>query len=236
MERDYLKNEILKLTKKAILSGLDYPREEGKHATLAKKYKDGIKAYYDKQIYELLSNPQSGLGMAWVNSGCPDMEGHADWITAYYPKMLKYIKPDELLNFVEEDLNDFFRMYYQYKFLKSESISANTKAKYDIPLSVVAKIYDLCCPAVIDCHPLVFCNAVYNPDTFCNIHGVKSTLMLFVNLVLKIRGLGTLWRKEVCNSMNWDEKECSKRSVQNDMSAQWCNELKKLSIAHQSRR
>lgn len=230
----------MKLVKKAICKGRDYPREEGKHATLAKRYKDGIKAYYDNQIYELLSNPETGIGGAWVISGCPDLTGHLDLIPAYYIRLHKDlfkedIKPDDLKT-IEGDLSDFFRMYFQYLFLKSESTNANTKAKYDIPLSVVAKIYDICCPAVIDCHQLVFCNAVYNPDTFCNIHGVKSTLMLFVNLVSKIRGLGTSWRKEVCNSMNWDEKECSKRSVPNDISAKWCNELKKLSRAHQSHR
>lgn len=245
MEKDELIHQINVIAGDAIEKGKTDPYPHRKHTALAGRYSEGAKAYYDKQIDILLADASNKSFMAgmWINGGCPNM---ADaiytrqipilYIELLYGKLAFRKSDDDFLNFVKDDLELFFMIYFNYLRLKNDAVKANTKIKYNIPLSIVAEIYDACNPCVVNCGPLEFCNAIYNPDTFCNIQGVKSNLMLFVNLSSKIKGLGVKWKKDVCASMGWAESECSKRSIRDDMSADWCIVLQKMASPHKSRK
>lgn len=245
MDLEELRSQIVVRCRRAIDKVKSCPYPEKQHIALATKYSGGAKVYYDNQIDVVLSEApeKSFMGAMWINGGCPNLSEalYADQIpelycNIIYKKKLLRGSDKDFLEFVEEDLEAFFISYYTYLRLKNASIKANTKAKYDISLLTVAQIYDICFPDALDCSPLTFCNAIYNPDTFCNIQGVKSNLMLFVNLMSKIKGLGPKWRKEVCLSMSWSESECSKRSIRNDIAADWCTMLKDLASPLKSRR
>jgi hypothetical protein len=214
-----------------------YP--EKRHKALASIYPAGVKAYYDDAIVQLIKEApnKSMTANKWVNEGMPDIGVSivTDAILYDFENSVhlspilnrNYQTEDEKLNYIKEEAISFFRVFYEYKRLQQASISAITQMKYTLSPQTITNIYNCCYPEIVQCNYLTFCNAIFNPDTFCNIDGGKSNLMLLVNRLAKIRSLGVKWKKDVCESKKWDVSECSRRSSKSDVVPTWFTNLHK---------